>query len=380
LLAGFFALVVLHTFINHMRDYMMHRGAPPKLAETNEVEDGEQLHSVPEASTSQKLRERLEAFGWVLCWMACSATFVIYNKWMFTKGGFPHPIYLTAFHMGSCFVAFWLVRIAAPAAVRDSIMPDVEKVISWDMYLRGLLPIALLYGYNLGSGNLAFMYSSVAFLQMIKPINVLFTSLAAFAFQLETATMTHVIIVCIICSGVSLAATGDVEFSWIGCVLQLSACVSEGIRLALLQKVMTQGARLDPVTTVYRFAPVAGLSLCLVACAVENPVDWGKLKSPHMLAISCIVAMVLNVLIVTVIKKASAVVFTLAGVLKDVGAIGASVVMFTTPIMPLEIVGYGVSMFGIAMFKCYKDNIQTFKSEGFFGGFRCVLTGGVKES
>jgi drug/metabolite transporter (DMT)-like permease len=279
--------------------------------------------------------------------------------------------------MALCFVAFWFVRIAAPAAVRDSIMPDAEKVIPWDTYLYGLLPISVLYGYCLGAGNLAFMFSSVAFLQMVKPINVLFTSLAAFAFQLETATMSHVIIVCIIFGGVSLAATGDVEFSLIGCVLQLTACSCEGIRLALLQKVMTKDARLDPVTTVYRFAPVAGLSLCLVACFVETPVDWGRLKSPSMLVMNCVVALVLNVLIVTVIKKASAVVFTLAGILKDVGTICASVVMFQTPIAPLEVVGYGLSMCGISMFKCYKDNIEAFKREGFFGGFYCVMTGGA---
>ncbi|CAK0811311.1 unnamed protein product [Prorocentrum cordatum] len=375
ILAGFFVVVVLHTLVNHMRDYLRHGGAPPAPAEGGEADSGKQLAGTPEASVHHGLRERLEAFLWVLCWMVCSATFVIYNKWLFTKGGFPHPIYLTTFHMAVCFVAFWFVRIAAPVAVRDSIMPDAEKVIPWDTYLYCLLPISVLYGYCLGAGNLAFMFSSVAFLQMVKPINVLFTSLAAFAFGLETATMTHVVIVCIICGGVSLAASGDVEFSLIGCMLQLTACTCEGIRLALLQKVMTKDLKLDPVTTVYRFAPVAGLSLCLVAVFVEKPVDWGRLKSPPMLFMNCVVALVLNVLIVTVIKKASAVVFTLAGILKDVGAIAASVVIFQTPIAPLEVMGYGLSVCGISMFKCYKDNIQTFKSEGFFGGFHRVLTG-----
>jgi hypothetical protein len=299
--------------------------------------------------------------------------YTLYNKWLYTKGGFPHPIYLSTFHMAICFAVFWFVRIAAPASVRDSIMPDAEKVIPWKTYLFGFLPISMLYGYGLGVGNLALMYSSVAFLQMVKPITVLFTSLAAFAFQLETATVSHVIIVLIIFGGVSLAATGDVEFSLAGCVLQLTACMSEGLRLALLQKVMTKDTRLDPITTLYQFAPVAGLSMCLAACFVETPVDWDRLRSPTHLIMNCVVALVLNILVVTVIKKASAVVFTLHGIVKDVGVIAASAAIFHTPIAPLETVGYGVSACGIAMYMCYKSNVQAFKDAGFIGGFSHVI-------
>jgi hypothetical protein len=46
---------------------------------------------------------------------------------------------------------------------------------------------------------------------------------------------------------------------------------------------------------------------------------------------------ILNILIVTTIKKASAVVFTLGGIVKDIGVIVASLVIFRTAITRLEV-------------------------------------------
>jgi drug/metabolite transporter (DMT)-like permease len=247
-------------------------------------------------------------------------------------------------------------------------MPDAFKEISWREYFQSLFPIAVLYGYCLGAGNEAFLYSSVAFVQMVKPINVMFTTLAAFALGLEIVTFSHVFIVGIVVLGVFMAALGDVEFSIVGCALQLSASFGEGLRLALLQKVMTKEAKLDPVTTIYRFAPVAGMALCVTACFVETPIDWSQLKSPSMLALNLLAAVVLNILIVIVIQKASAVVFTLSGILKDILTISISVGVFTTPMTSTQVFGYATSVGGIGMYKVYKDNIQIFLRHGFLKG------------
>lgn len=255
-------------------------------------------------------------------------------------------------------------------------MPDAYKLIPWETYLKGLLPIALLYGYCLGAGNIAFMHSSVAFLQMIKPINVLFTSLAAFAFMLETATFSHIVIIFIIICGVAMAAAGDMEFSTVGCICQLTACLCEGLRLALLQKIMQKDMKLDPVTTVYRFAPAAGIALAFVSIFIETPVQWSHVSAGFLVA-NCVVAVLLNILIVTVIKKASAVVFTLGGIVKDIATIAVSVVIFSTVITKLEVVGYVISISGICLYKVYKDNLALFKEHGFVDGMTKVMRGQV---
>jgi len=310
----------------------------------------------------------------LLAWMTCSTGFILYNKWMFTKGGFPYPMTLTAMHMGSCYLIFgclsWL-----PQNICQRFMPDINKTIPADIYLQGFVPAALLMSLSLGVGNLGFLYASVAFIQMIKPVNVVVTSIAGFAWGLEVFTPSHAIIACIVSGGVSMAAFGSISnFSAVGLACQLTASVSEGLRLILLQGVLHGRLRLDPLTTVYRFAPSAGLWLCCFSYILEANVDWASLPNLWVLPLNCLMAVLLNVLIVSVIAETSAVVFVLAGVTKDIATIALSVCLYGTRIRVVEIVGYSTSVAGICLYKVYKDHLQLFKERGFLNGMAVVCT------
>jgi len=83
-------------------------------------------------------------------------------------------------------------------------------------------------------------------------------------------------------------------------------------------------------------------------------------------------AVLLNILIVSVIAETSAVVFVLAGVTKDIATIALSVCIYATPIRTVEIIGYSISVAGISMYKVYKDHLQLFKELGFVGEIRAV--------
>jgi len=308
----------------------------------------------------------------VLAWMTCSTGFILYNKWIFTKGGFPYPMTLTAMHMGSCYLLFgclsWL-----PPHIRQRFMPDIDKKIPTDTYLHGLVPAALLMSLSLGIGNLGFLYASVAFIQMIKPVNVVVASIAGFVWGLEVFTPSHAIIACIVSGGVSMAAFCSISnFNAVGLACQLTASVSEGLRLILLQGVLQGRLRLDPLTTVYRFAPSAGLWLCCFSFIVEANVDWAALPNLWVLPLNCLVAVLLNVLIVSVIAETSAVVFVLAGVTKDIATITLSVCLYGTHITGAEIMGYSMAVAGIFLYKVYKDHLQLFKELGFLGGMALV--------
>lgn len=331
-----------------------------------------QLPTQQPAAGSPRQPSIVRACFVLLAWMTCSTGFILYNKWMFTKGGFPYPMTLTAMHMGSCYLIFgclsWL-----PEHIRRRFMPDIDKPIPADIYLRGLVPAALLMSLSLGIGNLGFLYASVAFIQMIKPVNVVVTSIAGFVWGLEVFTSSHAIIACIVSGGVSMAAFGSINnFSMVGLACQLTASVSEGLRLILLQGVLHGRLRLDPLTTVYRFAPSAGLWLCGFSFILEDHVDWAALPNLWVLPLNCLVAVLLNVLIVSVIAETSAVVFVLAGVTKDIATIALSVCLYSTPIRAVEILGYTVSVAGICLYKVYKDHLQLFKDLGFCRGFSVV--------
>jgi len=307
---------------------------------------------------------------WVAIWMLFSSFVVIYNKWIFSTGGFPYPLALTSMHMICCFVFFGAIRKFAPDRIRLKIMPDADVTTDWSTYCKSFLLIAFFFATTLGTGNLAYLFSSVSFVQMMKPMNCIFASLAAFIVGVEIPTTSHVIIVCTIFAGVFLASHGSAQFSMIGCAFQITSSLFEGLRLALVQVVTSSGMKLDPVTTVYHYSFASAVLLSCACFWHEWPLDFSKLVSPWVLVLNCGVAMILNVLVATVIKKTSAVVFCLSGIVKDLLIIVTSSIIFVTPITSLMMMGYVVSVSGLCMYKAYKDNLSVFKEHGFLEGLR----------
>lgn len=320
--------------------------------------------------------EEVDRAIWVAVWMVLSSAIVIYNKWLFSAGGFPYPLALTSMHMTCCFLVFGSIRLLAPANVRSVIMPDADVETPWPVYIKNFLVISFFYAGTLGTGNLAYLYSSVAFVQMMKPMNCIFASLAAFAVGMDPATNSHLTIVAIIAFGIFFAThnANAAQFSTTGCVLQVISSLSEGCRLAMVQLVTTSGLKLDPVTTVYHFSFASAVLLISACYLLEwHTMDLSKLISPWAIVVNCAMAVVLNVLVAQVIKKTSAVTFALAGILKDIGIIVGSALLFLTPITRLMLLGYTISVAGLCMFKAYKDNLTVFKELGFIGGMRFTM-------
>jgi hypothetical protein len=340
--------------------------------QANDIETQPLVQTKPKHFLSLGASQR-ENVLWLLAWMVLSCCIILSNKRIFVTGGFPYPLTLTFMHMTSCFLVFGAIRHFAPQHVKLAIMPDigVPTQASWATYLKSFGVISIFYAGTLGTGQMAYMFSSVAFVQMMKPMNCICASIAAFAVGMEIPTSSHLIIVCIIAFGVCYATHGaGTAFVLAGCLLQVASSITEGFRLAMMQLVQTSGMKVDPVTTVYHFSFPSAIFLALAAAKYEWPLDMSKFNQPGLLAANCMMAVALNVIVATVIKKTSAVVFTLSGVIKDMALIAASAFMFATPITTSMWLGYSMSIFGLCMYKVYKDHLSIFTEHGFFRGVR----------
>ena len=69
-----------------------------------------------------------------------------------------------------------------------------------------------------------------------------------------------------------------------------------------------------------------------------------------------VLAFALNVSVVYLIANTSALVLTLAGVIKDVFLVVLSVIVFRSPVSTTQIVGYGIAFFGLNLHKEYKKD------------------------
>jgi hypothetical protein len=72
--------------------------------------------------------------------------------------------------------------------------------------------------------------------------------------------------------------------------------------------------------------------------------------------INAAVAFTLNVAVVLLISNTSALVLTLAGIVKDIMLVVLSVVVFASPVTPLQYAGYGVALLGLNLHKEFKKN------------------------
>ena len=139
------------------------------------------------------------------------------------------------------------------------------------IYLRAIVPIGVLYSASLVCSNQVYLYLSVAFIQMLKagaPMAVLITT---WAFGVSNPKLNVLVNVLIIVTGVALASFGEIKFIWIGFFFQMGGIVFEAIRLVLIQILLSgEGQKMDPLVSLYYYAPVCALMNLIVAAANPN--------------------------------------------------------------------------------------------------------------
>lgn len=258
--------------------------------------------------------------------------------------------------------------LARTTAVLDS---RREVKMTGRMYLRAVVPIGVAYSGSLVCSNLVYLYLSVAFIQMLKaasPVAVLFCS---WAWGVADPSMNTFLNILFIVFGVALASFGEIEFSFIGFLYQVGGIIFEAIRVVMIQVLLSgdeNAQKMDPLVSLYYYAPVCTVTNFLVAAVVEfRSFDWADFQKvgPTMLVLSASVAFMLNVASVFLIGKTSGLVMTLTGILKNILLIVASVFIWNTSISGLQFLGYAVALGGLVV---YSTGIEQLKNAFFNTG------------
>lgn len=193
-------------------------------------------------------------------------------------------------------------------------------------------------------------------LKAFTPVAVLiFSSLMG----LEKPTCTEVSIVVVICVGVAMTSLGEAAFSLLGFAFQSLAILFESSRL-VLTNILLKSLKLDPLSSLYYIAPMCFFFIGISFLVFEyDHLPWERLSEPSflaMLAANGCVAFTLNVAVVMLISCTSALTLTLAGIFKDILLVCLSVLIFGSPVTPLQVFGYAVALVGLNLHKEYKKN------------------------
>jgi len=204
-------------------------------------------HDLPSPATSASPQQKptptaakykLSAAAIIPVWIFLSSTVIIYNNYLYNTLNFKYPVFLVTYHLG--FAALGTRVLQRTTNLLDGVK-DVH--MTKEVFVRSILPIGLLFSGSLILSNTAYLYLSVAYIQMLKvrrapiftrasgvnlrlppqaftPVAIL---LISWTFRIQDPNKKLAMIVLMISSGVALASHGEMKFNLFGFLVQTAA-------------------------------------------------------------------------------------------------------------------------------------------------------------
>ena len=133
--------------------------------------------------------------------------------------------------------------------------------------------------------------------------------LATWAMFIEEPNLKVLMNVSLIVFGVVLASYGELQFDTIGFLFQICGVIFEAIRLVMVQQLLSSTEyKMDPLVSLYHFAPVCAAINFIIFLYVEAPgfgVDDIYRVGPVVLISNAAIAFGLNVSVVFLVRPSN---------------------------------------------------------------------------
>jgi len=304
----------------------------------------------PSAEKTQQPGFSLHPTFYVIIWITCSSSVILFNKWLLDTLNFRYPVILTTYHLS-------FATLMTQLMARFTTLLDGRKSVKMTgrVYMRAVVPIGICFSLSLICGNLTYLYLSVAFIQMLKATTPVAVLMSSWILGVSKPNLRQFLNVSTIVVGVIIASIGEIHFVLIGVLYQIAGVVFEALRLTMVQRLLSSADyKMDPLVSVYYFAPICALMNGVVAliwevphCTMQDVYNVGFFT----FFLNGMCAFMLNVSVVLLIGKTSAVVLTLCGVLKDILLVLASMAIWGTQVTGLQFFGYSIALGGMVYYK-----------------------------
>jgi hypothetical protein len=178
-----------------------------------------------------------------------------------------YPVILTTYHQV-------FATVMTQGMARFTTLLDGRKNVKMTgrVYLRAVVPIGLFFSLSLICGNLTYLYLSVAFIQMLKATTPVAVLISGWCLGVSKPNLKQFLNVSAIVVGVIVASFGEIHFVLVGVLYQIAGVIFEALRLTMVQRLLSSADfKMDPLVSVYYFAPVCALMNGLVALIWEVP-------------------------------------------------------------------------------------------------------------
>ncbi|KAK3026918.1 hypothetical protein RJ639_040324, partial [Escallonia herrerae] len=227
-----------------------------------------------------------------------------------------------------------------------------------EIYATCVVPISAFFASSLWFGNTAYLFISVAFIQMLKALMPVATFLMAVICGTDKLRCDVFLNMLLVSVGVVVSSYGEIHFNVVGTFYQVTGIFAEALRLVLTQVLLQKkGLTLNPITSLYYIAPCSFVFLFVPWYLLEKPeMEVSQIQFNFWIFFSnALCALALNFSIFLVIGRTGAVTVRVAGVLKDWILIGLSTVIFPeSTITQLNVIGYAIALCGVVMYNYLK--------------------------
>lgn len=323
---------------------------------------------------------RVLSLGFI--YIIISAGMIAFNKYLMNAERFPFAVPLVLLHSAFSSIIAFILFLVKPSLF-PSLTDPVRKVpVDMELMLTGALPIALLFSVQLVLSNTAYLHSSTAFLQMMKEANLVLVYAFSLLFALESFSWNKGKVLFAIMIATFLTIHGELQFSWIGFVIQGTGQLFESLKIVFQGFVLSNsGRKLDALSYVLLVMPLCFMVLGSVYffLAKVHPIEQFKLPSwdhltmwwPVLLA-NCCVAFSLNLTIAFFMKFSSPISFILAGIAKDACIVGAGAGMLGEMVSPMQAAAFILQLGLIwvwSMMKLFPEHFNNGLMNGFYSLF-----------
>ncbi|KAH8665416.1 triose-phosphate transporter family-domain-containing protein [Ilyonectria robusta] len=310
------------------------------------------------AAAPSKSDGRLHPAFFIALWIFLSSSVILFNKWVLATAKFDFPLFLTTWHM-----VFATITTQIMARFTKTLDSRHKVPMTPTIYGQSIVPIGILFSFSLICGNMAYLYLSVSFIQMLKATNAVATLLATWAFRIVPPNFRVLGNVSVIVVGIVIASFGEIKFDLTGFIYQVSGIIFEALRLVMVQRLLSSAEfKMDPLVSLYYYAPACAVTNGIFTLFIEIPrITMGDIYGLGIstLVANAIVAFLLNVSVVLLIGQTSAVVLTMSGVLKDILLVVASMVIFRDPVTGQQFFGYSIALAGLVYYRLGAEKMQS---------------------
>jgi len=192
---------------------------------------------------------------------------------------------------------------------------------------------------------------------MVKESHILFVYTLMVVFGLDQFRVRNMLVLFLVACFSALAVCAQITLSVPGLVLQLVCGLFGSLQLVLTNKMLIKSGngKIDPMTMVLCVAPMMLLFLGPANIVYWDSRTYGRLVVfwPY-LACNVLLAFMLQVTTALTIRGLSALGFSLASVLKDLGIVAAASLVLHEILTPLQLCGFAGSVAGIGLYSAMK--------------------------